>query len=359
MSIESDTPAASPPRSPTPWLWPLIAGLVIALVGGGVGALVATRLAAPASGCDTVRVAANVLPSVVTVFATAANGQGGSCSGAIASDGVIVTNDHVIHDAGATGEITVLLNSGEMLPATLVGTDPITDLAVLSVARTGLPSLPLDARVSVVVGQPVVALGAPLGLSGTVTSGIVSALDRNVPVPTGAGGTTLLVGSIQTDAAINPGNSGGPLVSCAGQLVGVNTAGATVPTAGGDTGGGSVGLNFAVPAATASRIVAELRATGKASHPWIGVSTAEVDAALAARSGLPTGLFVQEVTAGSPAAQAGLARGDVITRLGGQPATAVAKAWLLASASVCYGVDLDFVREGRTQTATLTLAEQP
>lgn len=251
------------------------------------------------------QVAQSVLPAVVTVFATGADGQGGSGSGAVTtSDGVIVTNDHVIHVAGTKGTIEVLLNSGERLPATLVGTDPITDLAVLRVARTGLPTLPIDAANSVVVGQPVVALGAPLGLSGTVTSGIISAVGRNVPVPTGAGGTTILTGALQTDAAINPGNSGGPLVTCDGRLIGVNAAGATVPDAGGVAGGGSVGINFAVPSSTASRITSEILASGRATHPWIGAQTADITPALANRYGAKAGLFVQAVATDGPAARA-------------------------------------------------------
>jgi putative serine protease PepD len=240
-----------------------------------------------------------------------------------------------------------------------VGTDPITDLAVLRVARTGLPTLPIDAANSVVVGQPVVALGAPLGLSGTVTSGIISAVGRNVPVPTGAGGTTILTGALQTDAAINPGNSGGPLVTCDGRLIGVNTAGATVPDAGGVAGGGSVGINFAVPSSTASRITSEILASGRATHPWIGAQTADITPALANRYGAKAGLFVQAVATDGPAARAGLRRGDVITTIAGQPASSLSLAWLLVSAKVGDQVEVEFVRGGAAQRATLTLIEQP
>ena len=344
-----------------------VAGLALGLIGGLVGAFTATRLtsvpapgAAAGGSCDSVQVAQSVLPAVVTVFATGADGQGGSGSGAVTtSDGVIVTNDHVIHVAGTKGTIEVLLNSGERLPATLVGTDPITDLAVLRVARTGLPTLPIDAANSVVVGQPVVALGAPLGLSGTVTSGIISAVGRNVPVPTGAGGTTILTGALQTDAAINPGNSGGPLVTCDGRLIGVNTAGATVPDAGGVAGGGSVGINFAVPSSTASRITSEILASGRATHPWIGAQTADITPALANRYGAKAGLFVQAVATDGPAARAGLRRGDVITTIAGQPASSLSLAWLLVSAKVGDQVEVEFVRGGAAQRATLTLIAQP
>ena len=361
MSPESVPTQSAAPRPRADWKVFTAAGVAVALLGGAAGAFTALRLAPSAVGaCDTVRVADTVLPAVVTVFATAANGQGGTGSGAITTaDGVIVTNDHVIHVATAGGTIEVLMNSGERLPATLVGTDPITDLAVLRVAKTGLPTLPIDANNTVVVGQPVVALGAPLGLSGTVTTGIISAVDRDVPVPTGAGGTTILTGALQTDASINPGNSGGPLVTCDGRLIGVNTAGATVPTSGGDTGGGSVGLNFAVSAQTASRVTSEILANGRASHPWIGATTAEITPTLANRFGVRQGLYVQEVTKDGPAAQAGLRAGDVITTIGGKQATGLSLAWLLVSAKVGDQVEVEFQRQGTVNRATLTLTEQP
>ena len=351
----------SPSGPGATWRTLLIGGLVTALAGGAVGALVATRFAAPAAttSCDAAAVAQNVLPAVVTVFA-GAGGSSGSGSGAIiAADGVILTNDHVIAVAGGSGTIDVLLNDGELLPAKLVGTDPMTDLAVLRIERANLPSLPLDANRGLVVGQPVVALGAPLGLSGTVTSGIVSALNRDVPVPKASGETTVLAGAIQTDAAINPGNSGGPMVNCAGQLVGVNTAGATVPNENGVAGGGSVGINFAVPVSTAKRISDELLSQGRATHPWIGAKTAEISAALASRLGSAPGLFVQEVAAGGPAATAGLVQGDVITSIKSTPATSVGLAFLLVTAKIGDEVPIEYRRGGETRQATLTLAEQP
>ena len=208
-------------------------------------------------------------------------------------------------------------------------------------------------------GPGSIALGAPLGLSGTVTSGIVSALNRNVPVPKASGGTTVLTGAIQTDAAINPGNSGGPLVTCEGRLVGVNTAISTVPNASGVGGGGSVGIGFAVPASTAQRIVDELLANGRATHPWIGAVTAEITQDMADRFGTPSGLFVQDVGDGGPADAAGLETGDIITRLGGNPATSLGLGWLLVSAKVGDDIPIEFARDGVKQTATLTLAEQP
>ena len=169
------------------------------------------------------------------------------------------------------------------------------------------------------VGQPVVALGAPLGLASTVTSGIVSALDRYVPVP-GDGVTHHLIGAIQTDAAINPGNSGGALVDCAGRLVGVNAAIATVPNEAGVSGGGSVGLGFAIPVDLAKPIADELIRTGQPGHPTTGLQVQEIPPAVAEAAGTPTGLFVLAVDPGGPGAKAGLQAGDIITQVDGAPA---------------------------------------
>ena len=156
--------------------------------------------------------------------------------------GYVLTNNHVISVAAASGgSVEVLFADGQTAPATITGRDPQTDLAVLHVQTSRqLKVISLGSSSSVKVGQPVVAIGAPLGLSGTVTSGIVSALDRTVQVPGENDRLALLVSAVQTDASINPGNSGGALVNCEGQLVGVPTAGATVP----NSGGGSIGLGL-------------------------------------------------------------------------------------------------------------------
>jgi putative serine protease PepD len=272
---------------------------------------------------------------------------------------VIITNDHVISTAARAGRIDVRLSDGTTKPSTLVGHDPKTDLAVLKVDATDLPVLAFGDATALQVGQPVIALGAPLGLSNTVTSGIVSALGRDVTAPTGDGGTTVLVGSIQTDASINPGNSGGPLVDCAGHLVGINTAISTVPNASGEAGGGSVGIGFAVPADTVTGISGQLLARGRVAHPWLGMATAPVPDAAAQYFGTPTGLFVQSVAAGGPAATGGLAVGDIVTRLNGQAANPGSLAHLLATKAVGDRVAVDFFRAGNTGTTQLTLAEQP
>ena len=196
------------------------------------------------SACAVTPVADGVIPSVVTIAASGSGGGGTGSGEVIRSDGYILTNNHVISVAASGGSVQVLFADGQTEAATITGRDPQTDLAVLHVQPSrGLKVIALGSSSTVKVGEPVVAIGAPLGLSGTVTSGIISALDRNVQVPGDNDQSALLVSARQTDAAINPGNSGGALVNCAGQLIGVPTAGATVP----NSGGGSIGLGFAIP----------------------------------------------------------------------------------------------------------------
>ena len=351
----------------------LVAALaVVALVGGVVGGLIvkATQNSGTSSGsgssrltsgtqsvCSASTVAGEVLPSVVTIQAS--NGRsGGTGSGEIIKEGgYILTNNHVIAVAANGGQVTVVYSDGRSTPATIVGRDPLTDLAVLKAAddATGLPILPVGSSQSLVVGQPVVALGAPLGLSSTVTSGIVSALDRYLPVPGDEGQTAHLVGAIQTDAAINPGNSGGALVNCAGDLVGVNSAIATVPNSAGQTGGGSVGLGFAIPVALAIPIADEIVSTGSVTHFSVGIQAQAIPPAAASRVGLPAGLYVDSVTAGGPAALAGIQTGDVITKVNGQTATSVEQL-TVAELQVKAGqsIEVTYERGGSANTVTLT-----
>jgi putative serine protease PepD len=206
------------------------------------------------------------------------------------------------------------------------------------------------------VGQPVVALGAPLGLNGTVTGGIVSALGRQVPLPADNGETAILPGAIQTDAAINPGNSGGALVDCAGNMVGVNTAIATVPNAAGQAGGGSVGIGFAIPSDLAMRVADQLIAKGSFQPPNTGVSTLPITPDVAHRFGVEGGLYVNAVDPGGPGAAAGLQVGDVITHVDGEP---VAHPISLFASVVTKEpgdkVSIEYVRHGATHTTTLTL----
>ena len=202
-----------------------------------------------------------------------------------------------------------------------------------------------------------VALGAPLGLDGSVTAGIVSALGRDIVVPADGGLTARIPGGLQTDASINPGNSGGALVDCTGALVGVNTAIATVPNANGDAGGGSVGIGFAIPTALASVVADQLIAHGRFTPPTTGISTVPITPGMAAQFGMPAGLYVRALDQGGPGAQAGMAVGDVIVTIDGAPADhgdALVEATLTRRAGD--QLTLGYVREGTAGTATVTLA---
>ncbi|MGH3262613.1 MAG: S1C family serine protease, partial [Trebonia sp.] len=198
------------------------------------------------------------------------------------------------------------------------------------------------------------------GLSGTVTSGIVSALDRTVEVPAENDKSALLVSAVQTDAAINPGNSGGALVNCSGQLIGVPSAGATVPTSSGESSGGSIGLGFAIPVDLAKTISGEIMSTGRVTHAFFGLQTVPIPQATAAEAGISEGLFVAGVVADGPAAKAGLRRGDVITKVNGNPATGNVQLQEVTLAKRPGDtVTVDYVRDGKAATATVTLAAQP
>jgi putative serine protease PepD len=302
-------------------------------------------------------VADQVVPSVVTIAASGSGGSGTGSGEVIRSGSYILTNNHVISIAASGGSVEVLFAGGQTAPATITGRDPQTDLAVLKVQTSHQPKvISLGSSSSVKVGQPVVAIGAPLGLSGTVTSGIVSALDRTVQVPGDDNRSALLVSAVQTDASINPGNSGGALVNCEGQLVGVPTAGATVP----NSGGGSIGLGFAIPVDLAKSIADEIIATGRVTHAYFGLQTVPIPPAAAEQAGLPEGLYVQAVTPGGPAATAGLRSDDVITKIDGQPATSnIQLQELTLTRKSGDTVSIEYTRGGRSATATVTLAAQP
>lgn len=244
----------------------------------------------------------------------------------------------------------------ETTDATIVGRDPLTDLAVIKArSASGLPEISLGKSESLRVGEPVVALGSPLGLTSTVTTGIVSALDRYVRVPAENGQAAHLVGAIQTDASINPGNSGGALVDCSGQLIGINTAGATVP----NSGGGSIGLGFAIPIDLASKIADDLIAQGRVSRPSFGMQLQTVTPDLARATGAPVGLYVQAVTAGGPAEKAGLRPGDIITEVDDEPARS-ADALVVKTLTMSPGeiVHLKYERQGVSRTTELTLSAE-
>jgi putative serine protease PepD len=332
----------------------LLAGAAIlaaAIVGGVIGGLIVRATWSPGDGsaggsaCKAATVADNALPSVVTVQVRSGE-QGGSGSGVvIRPDGYILTNNHVVTVGPAPSTISVVRSDGETTPARLVATDPLTDLAVIKAEdASNLPPISLGDSGSLQVGDPVVALGSPLGLASTVTSGIVSALNRYVRVPSPNAAAAHLVGAIQTDASINPGNSGGALVDCAARLVGINTAGAAVP----NSNGGSIGLGFAIPADLANGIADELIANGRITRPNFGFQVQEIP---------QRGLYVVAVQAGGPAEAAGLRPGDVITEIDGDAAHSVdpliVKTLTMKAGDVLH---LAFVRHGAEHTTELTLS---
>jgi len=348
-----------------PWvLVPVAAGAALAGCSS-TGSSSTTGNSASASsavGCPVTSVADKVLPSVVTIAAAGAGGSGTGSGEVIRSDGYILTNNHVIAIAANGGKVEVMFADGTSVPATIVGRDVLTDLAVLKVAQSdNLKVIGLGSSDSVQVGQPVVAIGAPLGLSGTVTSGIVSAMDRTVEVPAEDDHSALLVSALQTDAAINPGNSGGALVNCSGDLIGVPTAGATVPSPEGGSSAGNVGLGFAIPVSIAQTISNELIANGRATHSYFGVQTLPIPADAAAQAGLKGGLFVAGVVPGGPAAKAGLQQGDVITEIDGQTATTnVQLQELTLTKQPGDTVTIGYARDGaKGKKATVTLGAQP
>jgi putative serine protease PepD len=241
--------------------------------------------------------AASAEPSVVTIQTP--NGEGSGV--VISNDGRIVTNAHVVESFGS---VTVVLADGTQLPGQVLGTDPVADIAVVIVHRPGLPVAQLGSALSLHIGDRVVAVGDPLGLPGSVSSGVVSALGRIVPDQTGT-----LRAAIQTDAAINPGNSGGALLDLSGRVVGITAAKAT--------GTAVQSIGFAIPIDVAKAVAADLTAGRTPSHPYLGATAAQVAASTAQALGDTPGAKLETVTAGGPAATAGLKAGDVITAADG------------------------------------------
>lgn len=256
------------------------------------------------------QVAAKVVPSVVKLE-TSMGRQSEEGSGVImSSDGLIVTNNHVVSAAkGASGvETTVTFADGRTAPFEVIGTDPSSDIAVIRVEDvSGLTPITVGSSANLRVGQDVVAVGSPLGLDGTVTTGIVSALNRPVASGGDAGNQNTVLDAIQTDAAINPGNSGGALVNMNGELVGINSAIATLGADAGVEQSGSIGLGFAIPVDQARRIADELIADGTASHASLGVQVGNEAGA--------NGAKIVEVTGGGAASAAGLPNGVIVTKV--------------------------------------------
>ncbi len=258
-------------------------------------------------GMNVKNIAAAVTPSVVSIEVTATSGSGtgsGSIYKTNATSSYIITNNHVVESAATSGTISVELLNGDLIDAKIVGRDSNYDLAVIEVQRGNLPVIAIGDSSKVSVGDPVIAIGSPLGLASTVTSGIISALNR--PVTTGAVGAESYVDAIQTDAAINPGNSGGALVDSQGRIIGVNSAIASL-SSGGTTG--SIGLGFSIPINEAKRVIDEIIATGKSTRPVLGVNLDSTYTGVGAK--------ILKLTPGEGAEKAGIPVGSIIRSIDG------------------------------------------
>jgi putative serine protease PepD len=339
---------------------PLLPLAAAAAIGGGAGAVATTALH---NDPATVRTITNTR----TVASTAADSPSlsphsvyesakdsvayittavGTGSGFVVSnDGYVVTNAHVVE--GANGQIKVKIGDGKTLEAKLVGQDASTDLALLKVSATNLKPLALGDSSTVEVGDPAYAIGNPFGLDRTLTTGVISALQREISSPNGFS----IDDVIQTDAAINPGNSGGPLFNSAGQVIGVNSQ---IESTGSTSDGGqagNVGIGFAIPSNTVKSVVSQLRATGTVSHAYLGVQT---------QDGSGAGAQVAAITSGGPAAKGGLQTGDVITTLGGKPVEdSTALSSLVDEHKPGDSVQVQVTRNGSTKTLSVKLGERP
>jgi S1-C subfamily serine protease len=266
-----------------------------------------TLVSLGASSIDVKSIAALVTPSVVSIKVTAPSGSG-SGSGSIyktsSTSSYIITNNHVVEAAATSGSILVEFINGDTIAATIVGRDSNYDLAVLKVEKGNLPTIKIGNSSNISVGDPVVAIGSPLGLASTVTSGIISA--KNRPVTTGTSGAESYVNAIQTDAAINPGNSGGALLDSAGRIVGVNSAIATLSSGGVS---GSIGLGFSIPINEAKRVIDELIATGKSTRPVLGIFFDTTYTGVGAK--------ISKLSPGDPAEKAGIPAGSIIKSIDG------------------------------------------
>jgi S1-C subfamily serine protease len=265
---------------------------------------------APDAEMSVAEVASTVLPSVARVDVAAARGQGSGSAVVFRADGYLLTNNHVVEGAQ---EVRVTLPDGTTHEATVVGTDPQSDLAVLEIDADGLP-VPDFAEKAPVVGATAVAIGSPFGLDSSVTSGVVSALNRSVSTP-----GPPLVDMVQTDAAINPGNSGGALVDASARVIGINTA-ILSPS------GSNDGIGFAIPITTALPIARQLVDKGFVEYAQLGIAGADVDPSVAEAYDLEVdrGAVVAEVVPGSAADDAGLEAGDIITEVDGETVDSMA-----------------------------------
>lgn len=308
------------------------------------------------SAPDWTVTAAAASKSAVSISVATARGAASGSGVVLDTAGNIVTNYHVVASAGTQAKIIVQIGDRQY-GATIVGTDVTTDLAVIKLTDppSGLTPITFADSSKVAVGDPVMAIGNPLGLSGTVTTGIVSALNR--PVTTSEGGQSVVTNAIQTSAAINPGNSGGALVNANGELIGINSAIASLGSSQSSTQAGNIGIGFAIESNVVKYITEQLISKGSAQHSWLGVSVQ--DATVQVSDGTLVGAKITQVTAGSSAASAGLQAGDVVTSVAGRPVSSVESLVAIVRAQrIGDQVEVKLVRDGKEQTATVTLAAQ-
>jgi S1-C subfamily serine protease len=344
-----------------------LVALLVGAAGGLVGRLTAegaSKLTEPGATLTSVSeakerpagsvadIAARTLPAVVSLEVRVGDEAGTGSGVMIQNDGYVLTNNHVVAPAaaaGASSKLDAVFSDGTRTPARIVGRDPKTDLAVVKVEVTNPVVAVVGSSHALAVGDDVIAIGSPLGLVGTVTQGIVSALDRPVRLDAGDSEADAVIDAIQTDAAINPGNSGGPLVDSTGAVIGINTAIRSIGASAGSEGG-SIGLGFAIPIDTARGIAEELIRTGTVKHADIGVNARSVT------DGATDGAQVQNVTGNGPAAAAGIVEGDVIVKVGDRPiAGADELVVAVREREPGESVPVELVREGRPLTVAVVL----
>ncbi|GAA4960769.1 S1C family serine protease [Kineococcus glutinatus] len=341
----------------------------LSTTGGSTSTTAPQNPGATSASPDWEAVVADVSPSVVAVTVASSAGEGEGSGIVWDTEGRIVTNNHVVTGAGAGAEITVTLSDGREYAASIVGTDAATDLAVIKIDNppSGLVAAEFANSDNVQPGEPVMALGNPLGLAQTATTGIVSAVDRPVTTaaeesenPFGGQSTTetAVTNAIQTDAAINPGNSGGALLDGGGNVIGINSSIASLSSSGGQSG--SIGLGFAIPSNLVKLIADQLVADGTADHAWLGVGLSSSDATVTVNGAGRTGAHIAGVTAGTPAAEAGLQVDDVVIAVdgdgidGGESLMAT-----IREKAVGTTVTLTVVRGGQQQDVQVTLGTRP
>jgi len=340
----------------------LAAGIIGGVVGKSIVTAKNTGLATSHSNIDRAPnsiagIAARVSPSVVSIDSQSNQGEDTGSGFFLESNGTILTNNHVVEGAVlSNGKITVNLTNGKSYPATVIGRDSAYDLAVLKIDVTDAPALPLGDSDKVQVGDNVIAIGSPLGLAGTVTSGIISAKNRAVTSGNGTGESSF-INAIQTDAAINPGNSGGALVDVYGNLMGINTAIFS-------RSGGSMGIGFAIPVSTAQQVLEGIIKDGQVTRGWIGVEPNELTPELMQTFGLkdPTikGVAVTGVLQNAPAFKAGLRPGDVIEQVGSKPVAHVAELLsAVAGLKPNESVPFKIKRKNDELTITVTPSQRP